>query len=114
MDFLKKWFGGGSRQTDDPVDPGGIYLYFRSHHAPEAVTRVRIDKQYELNSTDGGYVWHKTIVDSKYFSRIQAIVYFDRSYSVQRAELDGGELITRDEYEAALAGPDPAGDEPAA
>ena len=103
MGFLKKLFGGGSAEKSEPQDPNGIYLYFRSKRAPDAVTRVRVDKQYDLNSADSGYVWHKTIVDHKYFSRVHAVVYFDRGHQVTRAEVDGGELISAAEYEAALA-----------
>ncbi len=109
MGFLKKLFGGGSGESTRPTDPNGIYLYFRSRRAPDAVTRVRIDKQYDLNHTDHGFVWHKTIVDHKYFSRIEAVVHFDRQHNVTHADLDGGEMITAAEYEKAQ---EPAAAEP--
>jgi len=101
MGFLKKLFGGGN--SGKPVDKNGIYLYFRSKRAADAVTKVRADKQHDLNRSDSGFVWHKTIVDSRYFSRIQAVVYFDGKYEVTSADLDGGEMITKEEFEAALA-----------
>ncbi|MEM7803057.1 MAG: hypothetical protein AAF633_27955, partial [Chloroflexota bacterium] len=73
MGFLRRLFG----QSGDskPVDKSGIYLYVRANRAPDAVSKLRIDKTYELNSDPSGYVWHKTIVDPKYFSRIEAVVY---------------------------------------
>ena len=102
MGFLKRLFGGGGK-SNAPVDKNGVYMYFRSPKAADAVTKVRADKQHDLNRTDNGFVWHKTIVDSKYFSRIQAIVYFDGNYQVSNSDLTGGEMITAEEYEAALA-----------
>ena len=101
MGFLRKLFGGG--KSSQPVDKNGIYLYFRGKRAADAVTKVRADKQHDLNRTDSGFVWHKTIVDSKYFSRIQAVVYFDGNYQVTNADLDGGEMITKEEFDAILA-----------
>ena len=102
MGFLRKLFGGSDRNSA-PVDKNGIYLYIRSKRAADAVSKVRIDKKYDLNSSDGGYKWHKTIVDAKYFSRIQAVVEFDRNYQVVGQDLDGGEFITAEEYEAIMA-----------
>lgn len=104
MNFLKKLFGGGQKPANS--DPNGLYFYVRAHKC-EAYVRVRADKQHDLERTDDGFVWHKTIVDSKCFSRMQAVVHFDHNYQVTASELDGGTFITKDEYEAAVA-PKPA------
>ena len=106
MSFLKRLFGG-DKGSAEYSDPNGIYLYFRSDRAPDAVSRVRIDKQYDLNKNDAGFVWHKTVVDSKYFSRIEAVVYFDRNHDITTADLAGGELISQAEYEAAMGAGEP-------
>ncbi len=101
MGFLKKLFSGfgGSSQPKD----SGIYLYFRSPRAADAVTKIRIEPSYDLNRDGDNLSWHKTIVDSRYFSRIQAVIRFDSNHQILSAELDKGELITAEEYEAALA-----------
>ncbi len=99
MGFLKRLFGGGKQAYQD----NGIYLHFRSKRAADAVTKVRINPTHDLNNDGGGYVWHKTIVDSRYFSRIQAEIRFDGSYNVTSSDLDGGELISAEEYERAMA-----------
>ncbi|MFT5194747.1 MAG: hypothetical protein ACI85U_001756 [Candidatus Promineifilaceae bacterium] len=99
MGFLKKLFGGGNRQPKD----SGVYLYFRSKRAADAVTKIRIEPKYDLNQDGDGYAWHKTIVDSRYFSRINAIVRFDSNHQVVSSNLDTGELITAEEYETVLA-----------
>ncbi len=103
MGFLKRLFGGGGSGNSAPVDKNGIYLYFRHKRAADAVTKVRADKQHDLNRTNNGFVWHKTIVDSKYFTRIHAVVYFDSNYQVTSADIDSGEMITAEQFEAALA-----------
>ncbi|MEM8858999.1 MAG: hypothetical protein AAGD96_11800, partial [Chloroflexota bacterium] len=62
-----------------------------------------INPQYDLNNNGNGYTWHKTIVDARYFSRIQAVVNFDGNYNVISADLDNGAMISAEEYEAAMA-----------
>lgn len=100
MGFLKKLFGGGNAERKY-IDEQGIYLYVRSPRG--AVVKVRADKQHDLNSTDTGYEWHKTIVDSQYFQRMEAHVLFDRAYNIVSSELSAGQFITEGEYEAELA-----------
>lgn len=99
MGFLRKLFGGGKKQEDEYVDKNGIYFYVQVDNLNSRV-KVRADKQYDLMSTDSGYVWHKTIVDSKYFRRMNAVVHFDRSYNITNAEIEGGAFISQEEYEA--------------
>ena len=99
MGFLRKLFSRGEPVYEDK----GIYLYFRSNRAADAVTKIRIEPSYELNSTGSGYVWHKTIVDSRYFSRLQVTIHFDNSYNVTQATIDNGDLISAEEFEAIMA-----------
>lgn len=102
MGFLKKLFGGG----DGPKkiqDKQGIFVYVRSQRCAEGVVRCRIDKQYDLNREGSGYVWHKTIVDSKCFSQMKSVIHFDQNYQIVSADIQGGDLITAEEYEAQLA-----------
>lgn len=101
MGFLKRLFGGGG-DSGEYVDKTGIYFYVQVDGRDSRV-RVRADKQHDLMRTDNGYVWHKTIVDSKYFKRMQAMVYFDRNHNVTSSELDGGTFISKEQYEAAEA-----------
>ena len=98
MGFLRKLFGADNRKPKD----NGVYLYFRSKRAADAVTKIRIEPTYDLNRDGNGYSWHKTIVDSRYFSRIEAIVRFDSNYQVISADLDNGEIITAEAYDAVM------------
>lgn len=101
MGFLKKLFGGGGdKKSDAYVDKNGIYFYVQVDNLDSRV-KVRADRVHDLMQTESGYVWHKTIVDSKYFKRMKAVVHFDQNYTVTDAQLDGGAFITEAEYEAA-------------
>lgn len=97
MGFLRRLFGGDKSGAQG--DTHGIYLYVQCDNCGARV-RVRADKQYDLNRTDDGYVWHKTIVDSKCFRQIPTVVYLDRNYEVVKADIEGGRYISREAYEA--------------
>lgn len=103
MAFWKRLFGWGEAKKEQTgnVDPHGLYFYVRCARC-EACVRVRADKQHDLNPTDGGYTWHKTIVDSKCFRRIPTIVQLDRNYQVIHQEIEGGSYITQTDYEGWL------------
>ncbi|MCB8923351.1 MAG: hypothetical protein H6662_17320 [Ardenticatenaceae bacterium] len=95
MGFLKKLFGGG--EPREYVDKYGIYFYVRCDNCG-TIVKVRADRQHDLNSTDDGYEWHKTIVDNRCFRRMETVVHFDRSYNVTNAELSGGTYVTEAEF----------------
>lgn len=98
MGFLKRLLGG--EKGDKPyVDERGIYFYAQCDKCGSLV-RVRADKQYDLEQDDSGYVWHKTLVDSKCFQRMQAVVQLDSNYQVTSQELSNGRFITQAEYDA--------------
>ena len=96
MGFLKKLFGSGAPK--EYVDTQGIYFYARCDKCG-TIVKVRADRQHDLNSTDDGYEWHKTIVDNRCFRRIETVVTFDRNYNITNAELTGGTYVTEAEYE---------------
>ncbi|HID51857.1 MAG TPA: hypothetical protein EYP41_07470, partial [Anaerolineae bacterium] len=110
MGFLQKLFGGGN-QEKEYVDKTGLYFYVQCDNCGTAV-RVRADKQHDLLSESGGYVWHKTIVDSKCFRRIPVVVYLDRSYQMTSAEIEGGHFITEEAYNAFVAAANQPAEEP--
>lgn len=101
MGFLKKLFGGKEKAAGPYVDKQGVYFYFECAHCGSLV-RVRADKQHDLLNEDGGYVWHKTVVDNKCFRRIQTAVWLDGNYQVVQHEISGGRLLSQAEYEGLL------------
>jgi hypothetical protein len=103
MGFLKKLFGGGGEKKYE--DKSGIYFFVRSNRG--AYAKVRADKQHDLNRSGNGYVWHKTVVDNRYFTRMQAIVHFDNNFNITSSEIENGTFITEEEYEAGITAVEP-------
>lgn len=105
MGFLRRLFGSDKKKNSQG-DAQGLYFFVQCDHCGARV-RVRADKQYDLNRTDDGFVWHKTIVDSKCFRQIPTEVHLDGDYNVVSAKIEGGHYITREEYEAPDRPPSP-------
>jgi hypothetical protein len=102
MGFLKRLFGGGGQQASGQyVDKQGIYFYVQCDHCG-SVVRLRADKQHDLQNNDGGFTWHKTIVDSRCFRRMQTVVELNSSYEMVSAELEGGKYISEADYKRIL------------
>jgi hypothetical protein len=99
MGFLKKLFGGQEKSKSAQSDLDGFFFYVQCDNCGKKV-RLRIIKQYELNNTGDGYVWHKTIIDNRCFREIKAVVQFDRNFNVSTADIDGGQQISREAFEA--------------
>jgi hypothetical protein len=100
MGFLKRIFGG--KKETGYVDKTGLYFYVQCDNCGCRL-RVRADKVNDLNRDGGGYVWHKTIVDSQCFRHIPVVVHLDRTYEVTSQEIEGGKFLTRESYEAGNA-----------
>lgn len=99
MDILGKLFGGGGTGSKGSSDPDGFFLYVQCDNCGKGV-RLRVDRRHDLNLTDEGYVWHKTIVDSKCFWPIPTVVHFDGNYNMTHSEIEGGHYIGKEEYES--------------
>lgn len=97
MGFLKRIFGGREKPY---VDKDGLYFYVQCDNCDSKV-RIRADKKHDLNRADGGYTWHKTIVDSRCFRHMQAVVNLDSQHRVSHQEIEGGRFITKEAYESA-------------
>jgi hypothetical protein len=97
MSFLKRLFGGG--QADNSAGDDGFFVYVQCDRCGAAV-RLRIHKHHDLNRDDGGFSWHKTIVDSRCFRPMPTVAQFDGQYNMVGHEIQGGHYISREEYEA--------------
>ena len=97
MNFLKKLFGGGGGDRA-PAD-SGIYLYVKDKRSSEVI-RLRLEPSHELVlQDDGGYVTRRVVVGSRSFNRIDATFYFDRNRQLVNADINGGELVSADEWQ---------------
>ena len=100
MSFLKRFFGSGDSSRGSDSDAEGFFLYVQCDQCDDRI-RLRVHKQHELNRTEEGYVWHKTIVDNRCFQPMHTVVHLDQGYNVITSEIDGGHFISREEYEGA-------------
>jgi hypothetical protein len=94
MNFWRKLVGGASAA---PGATDGIFLYVQCDHCGDKV-RLRVHKAHDLNRTDDGYVWHKTIVDNRCFRPLPTVVHFDQQYQVVNQEIQGGRYISEATY----------------
>ncbi len=94
MDFLRRLFGGGSRQPRDE----GMYFYIRSRRSGEIVP-VRLDmNQLTPDYTDdrlSGYFTHKVVVGQRSFERMEADFTFDANKRLTNKTVTGGEFVDR-------------------
>jgi hypothetical protein len=101
MDFLKKLLGGGSRAASGDKD--GLYFYVKAQQTGEVI-RVRLNRSNDLSLNDGGgYFARKIIVGQHSFDRIEAGFFFDSARRFTSAEITGGELVERSDYDDYLA-----------
>jgi hypothetical protein len=101
MNFFKKLFGGTGSRSDS--DRAGSYYYVQARDCDEVV-QVRIDLNNDLSLTDdgSGYWVRKLAHGTNYRCRwpVELTLYFDSNRRLQNSDVQGGELVTREEYEA--------------
>jgi hypothetical protein len=109
MNFLKRLFGGGEpgQPADSAGDDEGFFVYVQCDRCGDRV-RLRIHKSHDLNRTDEGYTWHKTIIDNRCFRPMPTVVTFNAHYQPIKQEIEGGHYISEAEYRGA---PSPNNDE---
>ncbi|MBN1994264.1 MAG: hypothetical protein JW953_16320 [Anaerolineae bacterium] len=96
LDSLKSLFAGGRGG-----DAGGYWLYVRCGRCGEVI-KTRLDLRNSLSAGDqGGYVVNKTLMGNQLcFQRIEVTLYFDDNRRLVKREINHGEFITAEEYEA--------------
>jgi hypothetical protein len=95
MNFLKRLFSGG-----EPRDPNALWLYVRCDYCKQKL-KLRVDRRHDLlrDFESGGYRLAKEIMDGTCFSLMMARIQFDARQKIISQELEGGEFITREEFE---------------
>jgi len=102
MSFLKKIRDSLFGSSDGEIkDPNGIYLYVKCSRCGAPV-RVRVDKYHDLQRDfdTGGFVLNKEIMDGSCFSLMYATVHFDAARRIVGQDIQGGEFITWEQYQA--------------
>ncbi len=96
LDSIKSMFAGEPEQHD-------YWVYARCRRCE--VIKTRIDLRHDLSEAeDGGYTVNKTLVGSNLcFERISVTLFFDRNRRLIDQQIERGQLITAEEYEAAAS-----------
>ena len=84
-----------------PKDTGdAVHIYVECGRCKSKI-HVRLDKRHDLSQGEaGGYFVRKEIMDSKCFRLMTAEVNFDTSYRIQSQDVQGGRVISKEEFEA--------------
>ena len=98
MGFLKKLFGGGQSRSSDS---DGLYFYVRAKRTDEVIA-LRINRANDLSLTDdqNGYYVRKIAVGQRSFDRIECEFWFDKERRFVSADVSGGELVDREDYDS--------------
>ena len=96
FDSLKSVFSGSGQKASE------YWIYVRCRRCGEVV-KTRLDLLSGLSLSDeGGYVVRKTLVGNQLcFERIEVILTFDGNRQLIDQEIQRGEFITAEAYEAA-------------
>ncbi len=95
-DFFKKMFSSTPSSGDE-----GIYFYVKLDRTGEIV-QIRLSPRQDLvpDYNKGTYFSRKSITGPETFARAEAIFYFDEGKSFVNAEIDGGSVVEKEEYDA--------------
>jgi hypothetical protein len=112
MNILKKLFGSGDNGSRrDSGDASGMYFYVKLHRCGDIV-RVRVDMNNELSQNDesSGYWVRKLVSNGNYkCTRGEITLYFDSNRKMTNSEIQGGQLVGKDEYDSWMAQQQTAG-----
>lgn len=95
FDSLKSVFTGGGQKASE------YWIYVRCRRCGEVI-KTRLDLQSGLSRSDeGGYLVRKTLVGNQLcFERIEVTLTFDENRQLVDREIQRGEFITAEAYEA--------------
>ena len=99
MNFLKNLFASASSGGDK----FGRFYYVRPKHCKE-VLQVRVNLMNDLSRTDdGGYYCRKIVRGRRCPFPAELHLYFDKGHKLINSQVDDGELVSEEDYEAFVA-----------
>jgi hypothetical protein len=100
VNLFKKLFGGAPKDSAAGEEENALVYYVKGKKCG-AITRVRIDKRNDLSRDDEDMLFvRKVIVDSKCYGQVEIEMRFDDSYREISRAINGGEFVSREEWEA--------------
>jgi hypothetical protein len=97
MNFLRKLLGGGANAGDKD----GVYFYVRAKRTGEVI-QIRLHRFNDLSASDDStsFYTRKVVVGQRSFDRIEIEFYFDKNRNFVSADVSGGTLVERADFEA--------------
>lgn len=97
--------GGGSKNANAELHYIRVYRKPNQPTDTDEIVQVRLDLRNDLSSEpDSDTLFaRKAITGPKTFSRTEAMFYYDRERRMVEAEVENGELVSKEDYEAYLA-----------
>jgi hypothetical protein len=112
MGFFSRLFGalrGAPAPAADGAGRSAFWVYVRCKACGEPI-RVRVNREHDLSAeyeegsdAPSGYHVHKEVVGERCFRRIQVDITFDGQRKIADRQIQGGDFLTAEEYEAAVA-----------
>lgn len=102
-------FGGGNSGGGDP---NGDYHYIRVYQKPgrptenDEIVQIRLDLRNDLSpdiENPNVYFSRKAITGPKTFARTEAHFFYDKDRKLVDAEVENGEVVGEEDYDAYLA-----------
>jgi hypothetical protein len=113
VSFLRRLFGQGG--TGKARDPDGLWVYVRCKRCGQVnATRISLRNEPSIDYGESGQIVgshvRKVLVSgtNRCFHPVEVLLTFDPAKRLTNRQISGGELITREQYEAALSGDDEA------
>ncbi|MBX7213090.1 MAG: hypothetical protein K1X39_03660 [Thermoflexales bacterium] len=104
MKALKQLFGSLFAPVPSGPDANALIYFVRGKRCG-AVTRVRINRMNDLSRDEDGvsFIVRKGVIDDVCFGRVDLTLRFDSRHNEIGREIEGGEFVTKVDYEAWLA-----------
>lgn len=107
---LRNLFSGGDNNQQSPRSKdSGAYYYVRVYRMPgratdkDEIVQVRIDMNNDLSRDDDGALFvRKNVTGPKTFARTEARFFFDTKRVLVGSEVDNGEVVKAEDYQAYL------------
>jgi len=94
LNRLASLFSSKSTKVSDDA----LHIYVECARC-KSIVHVRLDRRHDISQGEGGYFVRKEIMDSKCFRLMAAELKFDSAYRIQSQEVQGGRLVSKEEFD---------------
>ena len=101
MNSIKRFFSTLLTPAPPSAQANTLHYYVKGSKCG-AITRVRVNRANDLSRDDDGvsFIVRKGVVDDVCFGRVEITIRYDSSYHETGREIEGGEFVTAEDYDA--------------